>query len=75
MTVFSLFLYSCVTISAPMTGELLEKTCNWRQSGGLYETRDACLRASPALGSPIFSDIADGRTVEAIKCNEQSVTR
>ena len=75
LTIFSLFVYSCVTINAPMTGELLQKTCNWRQVGELYATRDACLNASPPLNSPIFSDIADGRVVEAIKCNEQTVVR
>lgn len=73
MTVFSLLVYSCVTINAPLSGELLQKTCNWSQRGGLFATRDGCLQASPPLGSPIFSDVADGRVVEAIKCSEQPV--
>ena len=73
MTVFSLLVYSCVTINAPISGELLQKTCSWGQRGGLFATRDACLRASPPLHSPIFSDIADGRQVESIKCEPQPV--
>ena len=73
MTVFSLLIYSCVTFNAPLSGELLQKTCSWGQRGALYASRDACLRASPALGSPIFSDVADGRKVEDIKCSEQGV--
>lgn len=73
MTVFSLLVYSCVTITAPLSGELMQKTCNWSPRGGLYATHEACLRASPALGSPIFSDVADGRTVENIRCAEQTV--
>jgi hypothetical protein len=75
MSVFQLFIYSCITTIAPMSGELLSKTCDWSQRGALYASHDACLRASPALGSPIFSDVADGRVVEAIKCDEQRVTQ
>jgi hypothetical protein len=75
VTVFQLFIYSCVTINAPISGELLQKTCQWGQRGGLYATHEACLRESPSLNSPIFSDVADGRKVEAIKCAAQSVSQ
>jgi hypothetical protein len=73
MTVFQFFLYSCVTLNAPISGELLQKTCNWSQGSDLYATHEACLRDSPPLNSPIFSDVADGRKVEAIKCESRAV--
>ena len=75
MSVFSLFVYSCVTFNAPISGELLQKTCSWSGRGTLYATHEACLRESPLLGSPIFSDVADGRKVEAIKCEEHGVIK
>jgi len=73
MTVFSLLVYSCVTINSWPGGDLMSKTCKWSQEGALYASHEACLRASPALGEPIFSDVADGRKVEAIKCDAQNV--
>lgn len=73
MIVFSLLVYSCTTLNAPISGELLQKTCSWNPRGGLFATHEACLRASPPLNSPIFSDVADGRLVEAIKCEPQNV--
>lgn len=75
MTVFSLAVYSCLTVNFPLSGDLMQKTCIWQTQGGLYATKDACLRASPPLGSPIFSDVADGRRVDAVRCNEQPVTQ
>jgi hypothetical protein len=71
--VFSLLIYSCVTVNFPLSGDLMQRTCRWEGGGTLYASHERCLRASPALGFPIFSDVADGRKVEAIKCAEQSV--
>ena len=74
MTVFSLLIYSCVTITAPMSDELIQKTCAWDHGGGsLYMTQAGCEAAAPPVGSPIFSDVADGRKVENTKCQPLSV--
>lgn len=74
MTVFQLFVYSCVTVTAPLSGELLQKTCNWRDGGQtLYAGKESCEAAAPAIGSPIFSDVADARIVEKTKCAPQIV--
>ncbi len=73
MTVFSLLVYSCITINAPLTGELMQKTCNWNGGQALYMTEDLCKAAAPAIGSPVFSDVADGRKIEGIRCQPVQV--
>lgn len=72
MVVFSLLIYSCITLNG-WRGELLQKTCAWKTEGSLYSTEKACLKAAPSLNSPIFSDVSDGRKVEAVECREQKV--
>lgn len=72
--VFQLFVYSCVTLNSPISGELLQKTCNWSNGGSvLYAGREACEADAPAIGAPIFSDVMDGRQVEKTKCEPRSV--
>jgi hypothetical protein len=73
MTVFQLLVYSCVTINAPISGELLQKSCNWSPRGLLFASEEACRKAAPAVGSDVFSDVADGRKVEKTNCVSQSV--
>jgi len=68
MIVFEILVYSCITINAPVSGELMQKTCNWSARSGLYTTQEACLAAAPTIGSDVFSDVADGRKVEKINC-------
>lgn len=73
ITVFQLFIYSCVTLIAPVSGELLEKTCSWSGGGSLYVSQVICEADAPEIGAPIFSDVADGRRVEKTKCEPHGV--
>jgi hypothetical protein len=77
MTIFQLFVYSCITLNAPISGELLQKTCNWSEGSGnsLYVSVAACESAAPAAGTPVFSDVMDGRKVEKTKCEMRTVLR
>ena len=70
MTLFQLFVYSCVTLNAPIGGDLLQKTCQWGNGiTGFYARKESCEADAPAVGSPIFSDVVDGRKVELTKCD------
>ena len=71
MTVWTLLVYSCVTLTS-LQGDLTSKTCSWN-GGALYRTEGACGAAAPKIGTPIFSDVADGRKVEKTRCDRLSV--
>lgn len=68
MTIYTLAIYSCVTLMSPLSQDLLSKTCAWN-GNTLYTTIEKCEADAPKDGSPIFSDIADGRKVEKHSCN------
>jgi hypothetical protein len=73
VTVFQLLIYSCVTITAPISGDLVQKSCAWQPQGGLWAMQDQCEASAPKIGSSIFSDVADGRVVERTRCAPQAV--
>lgn len=73
MTVFQLMVYSCVSLVAPISGDLMQKTCTWAAQGALYAKQEACEANAPKIGSPVFSDVMDGRTVEKTHYAPQTV--
>jgi hypothetical protein len=72
MTIFQLAVYSCVRFGNPFTDESAV-TCNWTPHG-LFASEEKCNAAAPKIGSPIFSDIADDRKVENVRCSSVFVS-
>ena len=67
MTVFQLFVYSCVTLNG-WDGELISKMCRW-DARDLHQTETKCAVAGAnELGHPVYSDIAEDRRVEKMRC-------
>jgi hypothetical protein len=74
MNVFALLVYSCATAVHPVTGDLIAKTCRW-DARDLYASQEACSRAMPPIGQPVFTDVMDDRKVEKTKCDPVPVLR
>jgi hypothetical protein len=71
MMFFQLLVYSCVTFN-DLGGMMMQKTCNWSQRD-YYAHKERCeLDGAAEIGKPIFSDVADYRHVEAMKCIQLS---
>jgi hypothetical protein len=67
MTFFQLLVYSCITFN-DMYGMMMQKTCTWAPRD-YYAHKERCESDGRAqIGNPIFSDVADDRHVEAMKC-------
>lgn len=69
ITAYVLVVYSCIIINNPLNGELISKNCNWN-GNNLFSSLELCEASAPKDGSPIFSDVLDGRKVEKHQCNE-----
>jgi hypothetical protein len=70
--VFQLAVYSCVSLMG-FDGLLLSKVCRW-DLRALYATEALCSAAGDAeIGKPIWSDIAENRTIEQSRCGAVSV--
>jgi hypothetical protein len=72
VTIFTLAVYSCVTIMMWPGTDLRSKTCDWN-GRGMYSSREKCEAAAPKDGDEVFSDVADGRKVEKHSCNEMRI--
>ena len=66
MTVFQLAVFSCVRLTS-LGGDVMSMSCDWKPYS-MYTTEELCTAAAPKIGSPVFSDVADGRTVEKTHC-------
>lgn len=67
MTIFQMAVFSCVRLMAPMSDDVLSMSCSW-QSQGFFASEQSCLAHAPKIGTPIFSDVADNRKVEKVRC-------
>jgi hypothetical protein len=79
MIIFQLAVYSCVTVTSFMGGDVLSTTCRW-DSRGLYAEQSRCDEDGfKAIGEPIheFSKIinATPRKVEKHACGPVSVIK
>lgn len=80
MTIFELAFYSCISYGSinGMTVQGLDvdktTTCAWGNPAGLYRQVEKCEGVGRnALGTPIFGDIADGRTRDKFRCAPRNV--
>lgn len=75
MTIFQLFVYSCLTLNY-FDGALLSKTCRWQSWGDPFVDSAKCERAGKdQLGHPIFSDVAEDRHIQKARCEPMAVTQ
>ena len=77
MIVFALIVISCVEYNGPFNGHAYDtsysKSCNGREQV-LFTTKGSCEKTGePLKGTPVFSDVADGRKVEGYICSERNV--
>ena len=79
MVIFALIVVSCVETPNPFGGSAYDtsysKSCRGVEAN-LFATKDACEKAGePLIGTPVFSDVADGRKVERYGCIERGVAQ
>ncbi len=67
LNIYILLIYSCV--SATGLDGSFTKSCNWAGGGERFLHNGTCVAAGDGkIGTRVFSDIADNRTVEKFRC-------
>lgn len=78
MTIFHLAIFVCSTIVMPLTGDLMSKTCQWRDET-FWMTRQACEAAGAGdVGKTVWGDsmiIGEERKIEKFSCREVPVQK